>query len=56
MVSRSHSDLRNIAISGFADNTSGLITARVLRDIALDTADTIFAVVAASGPLSLARL
>ena len=51
MVSRNHSDLTNIISSGLADNASGLITAKVLRDIALDTADTIFATTAASGSL-----
>ena len=37
MVSRNHSDLLNIIGTGLADNVSGLITAKILRDIATDT-------------------
>ena len=51
MVSRNHSDLLNIIGTGLADNVSGLITAKILRDIATDTVDTIFATTAASGSL-----
>jgi len=40
MVSRNHSDLLNIIGTGLADNVSGLITAKILRDIATDTVDT----------------
>ena len=49
MVDRNHSDLTNIIGSGMADNTSGAITAKVLRDIMTDTVDTLFAIVPASG-------
>ena len=52
MVDRNHSDLTNIIATGLADNTSGAITAQVLRDVMTDTADTIFAVVPASGTTS----
>jgi len=52
MVDRNHSDLTNIIATGLADNTSGAITAQVLRDVMTDTVDTIFAVVPASGTTS----
>ena len=42
MTSRNHSDLLGIVSSGLADNTSGLITAEVLRNISTDIVDTIF--------------
>ena len=51
MVSRNHSDLLNIIGTGLVDNVSGLITAKILRDIATDTVDTIFATTAGSGSL-----
>lgn len=52
MVDRNHSDLTNIIATGLADNTSGAITAQILRDVMTDTVDTIFAVVPASGTTS----
>ena len=54
MVDRNQSDLLGIIATGLADNTSGAITAQVLRDIMTDTVDTIFTVTSASGATTTA--
>jgi hypothetical protein len=54
MVDRNQSDLLGIIATGLADNTSGAITAQILRDIMTDTVDTIFTVTSASGATTTA--
>ena len=54
MVDRNQSDLLGIIATGLADNTSGAITAQILRDIMTDTVDTIFTVTSASGSTTTA--
>ena len=49
MVDRNHSDLNSIISSGLADNSSGLITAELLRNIMTDTVDTMFSITQSSG-------
>ena len=51
MTARNHNDFLGIVATGLADNASGLITAKVLRDISTDMVDTIYATSAASGSL-----